>query len=203
MASPRLILASASPRRRNLLAEAGYTFDTEKPDLDEENVAASYPSELALRLARLKAESVALRHPDAVVLAADTLVAFGDLVLGKPRDAAHAREMLTLLAGTTHLVITAVAVRHEAAGFAQEQRVMSAVRMRKLSQKEIDDYIAGRDWQGKAGGYGIQDRDPFVTRMSGSHSNIVGLPMSATRQLLAAAGVHPTHRTDASDSVAG
>lgn len=195
MSAPRLILASASPRRRNLLEEAGYRFEVHPADIDEENYPVNLlPGELALRLAREKAAAVARQYPDAVVLAADTVVAFGDMILGKPRDAEHARQMLTLLAGTTHIVITGVAVRHQDRNFAQETRVMSAVRMRRLSKREIDQYIATGEWQGKAGGYGIQDEDPFVTRMSGSHSNIVGLPMSAARRLLAAAGVVPEGR---------
>jgi septum formation protein len=192
MPSPRLILASASPRRRSLLSEAGYTFDVHPADINEDDFPITIlPGDLALRLARQKADAVAQRFPDAVVLAADTVVAFGDMILNKPRDAQHAGQMLALLAGTTHIVITGVAVRHLQADLAQEQRVMSAVRMRPLSKREIEDYVASGQWQGKAGGYGIQDQDPFVTRMSGSHSNIVGLPMTTTRKLLTAAGVTP------------
>ncbi|MCC6238853.1 MAG: septum formation protein Maf [Phycisphaerales bacterium] len=191
MAQPRLILASQSPRRRSLLEEAGYVFTVEPSDIDEESIAAVLPADLADKIAAAKVLSVAQRHPDAVVLAADTVVAFGDLCLGKPRDAAHARQMLTFLAGTTHIVITSVAVHHRAADFVQHKRMMSAVNMRHLSQRQIDDYIATGDWQGKAGGYGIQDKDSFVARKSGSFSNIVGLPMSLARAMLTAAGVNP------------
>lgn len=146
-----------------------------------------------MQLARRKADAVAAKFPDAVVLAADTVVAFGDQIIGKPHDAAEAREMLRLLSGTTHIVITGVSVRHKAVGHTADTRVMSAVRVRPLTAKEIDAYIASGEWKGKAGGYGIQDPDPFVTRMTGSHSNIIGLPMKATRQLLEAAGVQPTN----------
>ncbi len=195
MAQPRLILASASPRRQSLLREAGYEFTVQPADIDEDNFPSGIlPSELALRLAREKARVIAERFPDAVVLAADTVVAFGDQILGKPADAQAATEMLTLLAGTTHLVITGVAVRHEIGGFNADQRLMSAVRMRRLSESEIADYVAGGDWMGKAGGYGIQDQDPFVTRMSGSHSNIVGLPMGLAKRLLSQAGIVPANR---------
>ncbi|HEX8525165.1 MAG TPA: Maf family protein, partial [Tepidisphaeraceae bacterium] len=117
------------------------------------------------------------------------------------KDAADAKNMLMLLSGTTHLVITGVAVMHVEVNFHRLVRVISAVRMRSLSTAEMDRYIAGGDWQGKAGGYGIQDADnfpsdlphkaPFVIKQAGSRSNIVGLPMSVTRQLLAEAGVHP------------
>lgn len=186
----RLILASESPRRRQLLEEAGYVFDVEPAGVDEQAIPPRLlPSEAALHLARQKADIVSARHPDAVVLGADTVVAFGDQLIGKPRDAADALRMLRLLSGTTHIVITGIAVRRGSTGHAAETRVMSAVRVRVLTAREIDDYIASGEWQGKAGGYGIQDPDPFVTRMTGSHSNIVGLPMEATRRLLEAAGV--------------
>lgn len=192
MAVPRLILASASPQRRRLLEEAGYVFTVEPAEVDETDISPRLmPSEVALHLARQKADLISNRHPDAVVLGADTVVAFGDQLIGKPDDAADALRMLRLLSGTTHIVITGVAVRHAAAGHSAETRVMSAVRVRPLTAREIDAYIASGDWAGKAGGYGIQDPDPFVTRMTGSHSNIVGLPMDATRRLLEAAGLPP------------
>lgn len=190
--APRLVLASQSPRRQSLLREAGYVFETDPAHVDEDSYPPGIlPADLAVNLARLKAESVAQRRPDDVVLAADTVVAFGDQILGKPADAEHARRMLRLLSGTTHIVITGVAVAHQARDLWRHRRVMSAVRMRSLSDREIDRYVQSNDWQGKAGGYGIQDSDPFVTRMSGCFTNIVGLPMTATKQLLAEAGVAP------------
>ena len=191
---PRLILASASPRRRDLLTAAGYVFDVFPADVDESDYPpGTLPADLAERLANAKAAAVALRFPADVILAADTVVAFGDLPLGKPADAADAVRMLKLLAGTTHVVVTGVAVVHAAAGFDQSARVLSAVRMRPLTPVEVARYVRTGDWQGKAGGYGIQDDrpDPFVTRLSGSHTNIVGLPMERTAELLAGAGVRP------------
>jgi septum formation protein len=134
---------------------------------------------------------IARQFPDAVVLAADTLVVFGDTILGKPDDADRARQMLGLLGGTTHLVITGVAVHRASEAFQRMTRVISAVQMRKLSAVEIEQYVATNDWRGKAGGYGIQDDDPFVTRMSGSMANIVGLPMDEARALLKEAGIEP------------
>jgi septum formation protein len=145
---------------------------------------------------------VAARHPEAVVLAADTVVAFGDRILGKPADPAEAKKMLQLLSGTTHLVITGVAVQHLERNSFRSIRVMSVVRMRFLTAGEIERYVASNDWQGKAGGYGIQDVDQFpaehpgtsafISRMAGSRTNIVGLPMTATKQVLAEAGIRPS-----------
>ena len=188
---PRLILASASPRRQELLRGAGYDFVVRPADIDEDDHPPMLPADLAEYLASQKAQHVARQHPDAVVLGADTVVAFGDETVGKPADADDARRMLRLLAGTTHVVITGVAVVRAAASFFTCSRVMSAVRMRDLTDAEIDRYVVGGQWQGKAGGYGIQDDDPFVTRMSGDHTNIVGLPVPETMRLLARAGVVP------------
>ena len=192
---PRLILASASPRRQQLLSEAGYAFTVVPADVDEEDYPPGIlPADLAELLAARKAQAVSRKFPEDVVLGADTVVAFGDSILGKPRDADDARRMLRLLAGTTHVVITGVAAYRAISDLHAVSRVMSGVRMRDLSPDEIDRYVAGGQWQGKAGGYGIQDDDPFVTRMSGCHTNIVGLPVPETRRLLAIAGVTPSER---------
>ncbi len=188
----RLILASASPRRQQLLQEAGYAFIVEPANIDEEDHPPGLlPGELAEWLAVQKANSIADRHPDDVVLGADTVVALGSQILGKPADVGHADQMLRTLAGTTHQVITGVAVIHRAAGFIRTAQVLSTVHMRALTAREISDYVATNDWQGKAGGYGIQDADPFVTRISGDLTNIVGLPMEKTIELLAEAGISP------------
>ena len=191
-APPRFILASASPRRQELLRAAGYDFAVIPSNVDE----AAYPrgmlpGAIAVHVAEAKAKAVAALHPDCVILAADTVVAFGDTPLGKPSDEDHARRMLYLLSGTTHVVITAVTIAHTAENLFKTVRTMSAVRMRLLTPAEMDGYVASGDWQGKAGGYGIQDEDPFVTRTAGSHTNIVGLPMSVAKRLLGEAGVQP------------
>jgi len=188
---PRLILASMSPRRKSLLSEAGFEFIVHPSELDERahEKPGTLPAELALRLAVEKAEVVADQFPQDVVLAADTVVAFGDMALGQAADAKAARNMLRLLENTTHLVITAVAVVHEAVGHRATGRVMSAVHMRPLTAEQIEAYVESENWRGKAGAYGIQDDDPFVERVSGCHTNIVGLPMTTTVRLLREAGV--------------
>jgi septum formation protein len=188
-----LILASASPRRAALLRDAGYAFAVDPADVDEDRYPGTpLPRELALLLAQSKARHVAQRHPGDVVLAADTVVAFGDTPLGKPHDARHAREMLRLLAGTTHIVVTAVAVAGPDPAVLRVDSAMSAVRMPARQPQRLDDYIASRLWEGKAGGYGIQDPDPIVTLVGGELTNVIGLPMPQTTRLLAHAGIHPT-----------
>jgi septum formation protein len=190
--APQLVLASRSPRRQQFLREAGYEFIIDPADIDEEDYPPEVlPADLAVRLARMKSHAIASRRIDDVILAADTIVAFGDMILGKPHDANHAKRMLKLLAGTTHIVITGVSVTRRSIGLVAEKRVMSAVRMRPLSDREIELYVESNQWQGKAGGYGIQDSDPFVQRMAGCHTNIVGLPMTTTKAVLASAGIYP------------
>ncbi len=186
----QLILASASPRRRQLLEEAGYEFVVKPAELDETVPAGVYPPEFAQKLACAKAEAVAEQFPEDVILAADTIVTFGDQILGKPANADEARRMLAFLSRTTHIVITGVCVIRKGGDMVQATRVMSGVRMAALTNEQIEAYVASGDWQGKAGGYGIQDDDPFVTRVSGSHTNIVGLPMEVVRRLLGAAGIY-------------
>jgi septum formation protein len=187
-----LILASGSPRRQSLLRDAGYAFLTLPADIDEDTYPSGLtPPQIAEHLALAKAQGVSVLHPDDVTLGADTVVALGPRLLGKPADAADARRMLALLSGTTHHVTTGVAVIRAAAGFRRSIAITSTVQMRRLTAAEIDAYVASGQWEGKAGGYGIQDRDPFVTHMAGSLTNIVGLPMEAATELLSAAGIWP------------
>ena len=187
---PHLILASESPRRQELLREAGYAFIVQPANIDEAQHPQDLPPvELARHLSMLKAAAVAPRFPDGIILGADTVVAFGERALGKPADPIEARRMLSLLSGTTHVVITGITVIRRATGFQQTRHAMSAVRMRKLGLQEIQDYVASRQWEGKAGGYGIQDKDPFVVNVSGSHTNIVGLPIELAINMLTEAGI--------------
>ena len=188
MARPELVLASASPRRIELLALIGITPDRIDPaDIDETPLRDETPSRLAARLARTKAQAVAARAPDAVVLAADTVVAVGRRLLEKPADAAEAEKFLRLLSGRNHRVFTGVAV---ATGDIVRHRVVDTrVAIKRLSDAEIVDYVAGGDWKGKAGGYGIQGpAAAFVLKIIGSHPAVMGLPLPETVNLLAGAG---------------
>jgi septum formation protein len=190
--NPMFVLASRSPRRQQLLREAGYEFVVDPADVDEEDYPPEImPADLAVRLARMKAYAVAARRTSELILAADTVVALGDRILGKPKDILEARYMLRLLSGTTHLVITGVALVRRSDAIAEEKRVISAVQMRELSQDQIEKYALGGEWAGKAGGYGIQDNDPFVKCLAGDYTNIVGLPMKITQAMLADVGVMP------------
>jgi septum formation protein len=203
----RLVVASASPRRQSLLQEAGFDFVVHPADIDESRFPPHLkPPGLALYLARAKAQAVAAIYPNDVTLGADTVVALGDAWLGKPVDADDARRMLRRLGGTTHQVLTGLCLLRPADRWERSHVASSTVQMRTMSADEIESYIIGGHWRGKAGGYGIQDADllhadpqsaeplgadPFVTRMTGSYSNIVGLPIEALVPLLAAAGIEP------------
>ena len=188
MPAERLILASASPRREKLLREAGYDFEVVAANVDESEFSlGAMPSSVASRLAQAKAEAVAAHNPDAVVLAADTVVAVGRRLLEKPADEAEATRFLTLLSGRNHRVFTGVAV---ACGDRIISRVVDTrVSFKVLSPPEIADYVAGGDWRGKAGGYGIQGpAGAFVTRIVGSYPAVMGLPLFETVNLLSGAG---------------
>ncbi|MBU1346214.1 MAG: septum formation inhibitor Maf [Alphaproteobacteria bacterium] len=188
MARPELVLASASPRRIELLALIGVTPDRIVPaDIDETPSKDETPPRLAVRLARTKAQAVSQQFPDAVVLAADTVVAVGRRLLEKPADAAEAERFLRLLSGRNHRVSTAVAV---AAGERTMHRcVETRVAFKRLSEPEIHAYVAGGDWRGKAGGYGIQGpAAAFVLKIVGSHPAVMGLPLPETVNLLAGVG---------------
>lgn len=187
----RLILASSSPRRVELLAQIGITPDQIDPaDIDETPLKGEMPARLAQRLASSKAAVVAERHPDDVVLAADTVVAVGRRLLEKPADEAEARRFLKLLSGRNHRVFTGVAVVAE--GRMTWRVVDTRVTFKHLSDAEIHAYVASGEWQGKAGGYGIQGRAAaFVQRIVGSHPAVMGLPLVETANLLYGTGWHP------------
>src|SRR5580704_1076396 len=190
---PILVLASASPRRLDLLRQIGIVPDLIDPaEIDETPLPRELPPALVLRLARAKAEAVRLRHPDAHVLAADTTVACGRRILGKPEDERAARACLALLSGRRHRVYGGIAVGAPGGKIAI-RRVVSQVGFKRLSEPEIAAYLATGEWRGKAGGYAIQGRAAaLVDWMSGSYSNVVGLPLFETAQLLIGLGYRPT-----------
>jgi septum formation protein len=199
VSSGQFILASSSPRRRELLESAGFVFDIFPADIDETDHPPNLaPADLAEFLAVRKAAAVAERFSNRIVLAADTVVALGDNSLGKPIDAADAAQMLARLSGNQHEVVTGVCVEHRDKGIVRSMRVLSQVKMRILTDDEIRRYVQSGHWEGKAGGYGIQDdlNDPLITNLRGSRSNIVGLPMEATTEMLAEIGVVPKMNAD-------
>jgi nucleoside triphosphate pyrophosphatase len=181
------VLASASPRRAELLTAAGFDFEVVPADVDETPAAGEPAREYALRVARAKAEHIARQFPDRVILAADTVVVAGGRLMGKPSDSADAKAMLGALSGGVHDVHTAVVVR---AGERQlDEVVTTAVRFNSLTEGEIAWYIATGEAEGKAGAYGIQGRAArFIDRIDGSWSNVVGLPIATAYRLLSDAG---------------
>jgi septum formation protein len=189
-----LVLASASPRRLQLLAQVGVTPATVDPaDIDETPGKDETPRRLALRLAEEKAAVVAGRRPDAYVLAADTLVAVGRRILNKPEDEAEARRMIGLLSGRPHRVMTGVAVISpldaKGGGRKASRLVESRITFKRLTAQETDAFIASGDWKDAAGGYKIHQRaGAFVTDLSGSFTGVVGLPLYETLALLEGLG---------------
>lgn len=185
----RLVLGSASPRRLQLLAQVGVTPDLVDPaDIDETVLKDETPRMLVKRLAVGKASAVAARHPDAFVLGADTIVAVGTRVLGKPVDETDARRMLKLLSGRNHKVLTGVAVIAPG-GKTASRIVESRITFKRLTQDETDAFIDSRDWDDAAGGYKIHQRaGAFVTNLQGSFTGVVGLPLYETLALLTGLG---------------
>lgn len=191
--APRLVLGSASPRRRDLLASIGVTPDEIRPaDIDETPRRGEQPRAYALRLALEKGAALAAESAsDDAILTADTVVAAGRRILGKPEDAGEAARFLHLLSGRRHRVITAVALRRGARVWTR--RVETQVRFKRLSDAEVSAYIRSGEWRGKAGGYAIQGIGAaFVPAINGSYTNVVGLPLTETAGLLEAAGLPPS-----------
>ena len=183
----RLILGSASPRRQALLAQIGLRPDAIiPPDIDETPLKGELPRAYCARIARAKTLAIAAA-PDDMVLCADTTVALGRRILGKPDDKAQATQFLLALGGRRHQVITAIALKHGDQIWTRE--VVSQVKMKRLSELELKSYLDSNEWQGKAGGYAIQGMaEAFISWISGSFSAIVGLPIAETVALLTTAG---------------
>ncbi len=190
MDQPFLILASASPRRKNLLQELGVDFEVRAPDVVENEARDFNPRELVAHNAALKADYIATREPRAWVLGADTTVFVDDVVLNKPSDAAEAREMLRFLSGRSHSVFTGLALRHHQNSVAVDRGVESRVTFHQLDDATIDRYLRRVHTLDKAGGYAIQEHgDLIVEGYTGSLSNIIGLPQDETKQLLTEVGL--------------
>ena len=181
-----LILASGSPRRRELLDLMGLTYTVETPDVDES--FSGRPSETVMEISRRKAAAVAARHSDSIIIAADTLV-FADGALGKPHTPERAKEMLRSLAGNWHHVYTGITVINTRSGRVLRNVDKTRVHLVPMTEQEIDAYVATGEPLDKAGAYGIQGMGGmFVDRIDGTHSNVVGLPMSMLRIMLAQVG---------------
>ena len=208
MTEPRLILASSSPQRQRLLAEAGYEFDVLAPhESVEEGICSNCgPAELVTQLAMKKALAVVadLRRRGAVaagpslILACDTVAEVGGEILGKPRDEDHARSMLERLRGSVHRVYSGVCawplpVAEDAPGTeaapADLRLAISELRMDRISDADVDDYLASGLWRGKAGAFGYQDRAGWLHLLSGTESNVIGLPMDVVAEMLARQGI--------------
>jgi septum formation protein len=185
----RLVLASASPRRIDLLARIGVEPDAVLPaDIDESVPRGELPRQHALRLAAEKAAAVAAIEPEALVLAADTVVAVGRRILPKVEDETTLRACMKLLSGRRHRVLSGVALAVPGTGIRQ-RLVETMIAMKRLSDEEIDYYAGHGEWRGKAGGYALQGYgEVYVRHIAGSYSNVVGLPLAETRVLLKSAG---------------
>jgi septum formation protein len=185
----RLILASASPRRLDLLARIGVVPDAvDPPHIDEDVPPGESPRDHALRLAIEKAEAVESRHPDALVLAADTVVAVGRRILPKVEDEATLRDCMRLLSRRRHPLLTGVALANPGQP-TRSRQVKTMIAKKRLSDEEIEHYAGHGEWRGKAGGYALQGYgEVYVRHIAGSYSNVVGLPLAETRHLLKSAG---------------
>lgn len=182
----KLILASSSPRRRELLRDAGYEFEVLPPNETAECGVCSgeSPPEMVARLAYQKAQDVVLRIENGLVVGCDTVAECAGQILGKPVDEARAREMLELLSGREHRVYSGLCLWRVSAGKPFVEVDQTTLVMRKLSTREIDDYLGSGLWEGKAGAFGLQDRLGWLTIVEGSESNVVGLPLERLADML-------------------
>ncbi len=181
----KMVLASRSPRRRELMARLAAEFEVFSPDVDESGIVENDPVEFAVKAATLKAEAAAERHPDALVVGADTVVEVEGRLLGKPRSREDARDMLHLLSGRVHRVVTGVALYKK-----DEDRLLtgyeiSRVKFRELSPEAVEAYLDRDDYDDKAGSYAVQDvGDAFVERLEGDYHNVVGFPLRRVRRMI-------------------
>jgi len=186
ISSPKLILASRSPRRQELLREAGYKFEVCPPSEEAECGLCSNenPVQTVTRLAYQKAADVARRVREGLILSCDTVVECNAKILGKPLDEHHARQMLQILSGRKHRVFSGLCLWKIPDGQPQIRVAITILRMDRLSDEQLEEYIAGRQWEGKAGAFGYQDRLGWVHIVEGSESNVVGLPLELLAEML-------------------
>jgi septum formation protein len=184
---PKLILASRSPRRRELLAAAGYAFEVDPPSEAAECGVCSgeTPAQLVARLAYQKAADVARRIERGLVLGCDTVVECRGQILGKPADLLHARAMLATLSGREHRVLSGLCLWQVPDGAPMVDVAITTLRMDELTPRQLDEYLAGGQWEGKAGAFGYQDGLDWVHVVQGSQSNVVGLPMELLAEMIA------------------
>ena len=184
---PKLILASRSPRRRELLAQAGYQFEVYPPRETAEcgPTSGDNPAQLVARLARQKAADVAARVERGLILACDTVAECDGQILGKPSGQDDARRMLLALRGRVHRVLSGLCLWQQPDGQATVRVDVTTLRMDRLSDAQIDDYLAAGAWEGKAGAFGYQDRLGWVHVVEGSESNVVGLPLELLAEMIA------------------
>jgi len=188
----KFILASASPRRRELLASIGLTFDVIPSDIPEVRDERESPEEYVARLSREKANAIASRHPDDWVIAADTTVLLGEELLEKPLDEADAERMLATIAGRTHIVYTGVTLQNVERDWCETRIAESEVRMLPLSSEDIAWYVKTGEPLDKAGAYAVQGIGAmFIDSIHGSYTNVVGLPLATLFQMLRKAGIDP------------
>jgi septum formation protein len=193
----RFILASSSPRRRELLASIGLHFDVIPSAVPEERQPDETPEEYVARLSRQKAAAVAERNRDRWVIAADTTVVIGDEVLEKPRDANDAKRMLAAIAGKTHVVYTGVTLKCLERGYVETHVATTEVRMLALTPHDIEWYVATGEPMDKAGAYAAQGvGGMFIDSIHGSYTNVVGLPLALLLQMLRRAGLEPLQSRD-------
>lgn len=192
--SERFVLASSSPRRRELLASIGLHFDAIPSAIPEVPQTGESPEEYVARLSREKAAAVGGKHPDRWVIAADTTVVLGDTLLEKPADAADAKRMLAAIAGRTHIVYTGVTLQRLSASYRETRVAETEVRMMQLSERDIEWYVRTGEPLDKAGAYAAQGvGGMFIESIHGSYSNVVGLPLALLFQMLRKAGIDPLY----------
>jgi septum formation protein len=187
----RIVLASTSPRRKELLGKIGLRFEVEPSNYEEDTPPGLEPHELARKISREKAKAVASKHKNAVVIAADTFIVFGDRILGKPHTAIEAREMLKTLSGQSHSVVTGFSIMDTETGKTLSRSIETRVYIKKLSRAEIDAYIKSKEPLDKAGAYAIQGLGAvIVEKIEGDYFNVIGLPLSALTAALKQFGIN-------------